>query len=56
MKTKKKIKKHWYFITTHACPVCGRENVYRERRYDNRPEKYEDRHSYDPMFYDYCDV
>lgn len=37
---------HWYFISTWACPICGRENTIRERRYDERPEKPEDRHEY----------
>jgi hypothetical protein len=37
-------KKHWYFITCDYCPVCSRTETYRERRYDTRPEKWEDRH------------
>lgn len=48
------MRKHWYFITIHSCPVCGNEDVYRERRYDERPEEWEDRHEYCWNMYDYC--
>jgi hypothetical protein len=44
---------HWYMITTYYCPVCGNESTYRERRYDPRPEAYEDRHKFIQSF-DWC--
>ena len=40
------MKGHWYYISVTACALCGREKVYRERRYDPRPERWEDRHEY----------
>lgn len=48
------MKEHWYFITLSECPVCGRSEETRERRYDKRPERWEDRHEY-ADHYDYCD-
>jgi len=50
----KKPRKHWYFIYTNYCPVCGRERVFRERRYDKRPKRWEARHRVEEV-YDYCD-
>ena len=35
---------YWCFITTFACPLCGRSRTYRERRFDKKPQRYEDRH------------
>lgn len=36
------------------CPVCGRSDTERERRYDPRPEAWEERHEYYTA-YDWCD-
>lgn len=40
------ILKHWYYIIHEQCPVCGREEVTRERKLTPRPEKHEDRNEY----------
>ena len=45
----------WYEIYVFACPVCGREKVYRERRPPPRPEQWERRHHYEES-YDWCDA
>ena len=45
--------KYWYFISVEYCPVCGRDDTWRERRYSPRPEKWEDRHSFKEV-YDWC--
>lgn len=42
---KRKIR-HWYFVTEEECVLCWRHNIYRERRYTPKPEKYEDRHRF----------
>lgn len=44
---------HWYFIYCHECPLCGKTDEYRERRYTPRPAEYEDRHEFEVM-YDNC--
>jgi len=49
---------HWYKITIHYCPVCGKSKEYRERRYGKRPKDI----GYQPNperfefveMYDYC--
>ena len=46
---------YWYLVTVIACPVCGREKVYRERQYTPRPESSFDRHEYHEH-YDWCDA
>ena len=52
---KKHMRKHWYYITIIACPVCGREKVYRERRYGRKPKK--DWKCYDYLEqWDYCNA
>lgn len=35
--SKRKTKKHWYFITIIYCPLCGHSIEYRERRYGAKP-------------------
>ena len=35
---------YWYRVFTFVCPICGREDRYRERVYDEKPEDYADRH------------
>ena len=46
--------RHWYFIDTHYCPPCGKEDVSRQRVYGPRPEAWEDRHAFSES-YDWCD-
>lgn len=41
--------RHWYFISIVSCVECTHKEVYREIRYDKRPEKWEDRHEYTQM-------
>lgn len=48
-------RKHWYFITEYYCPLCGRSNVYKERRYDERPADWNARHNIIDAW-DYCDA
>ena len=48
------MKKHWYYITEYYCPLCGKSNISRERRYGRRPKKYWNRHSLTEQ-YDWCD-
>lgn len=38
---------HWYFIYQSECVLCGAYEEYRERRFTERPEKWEDRHEYE---------
>ena len=40
------MRRHWYFITIYTCPVCGHEEVVRERQYTKRPKNWEDRHHF----------
>lgn len=40
------MKLHWYFITIYECPVCGRGEETRERRYDKKPSDPKDRYDY----------
>lgn len=40
----------WYFTAIHACPLCGREDVYRERRWDEKPANPSDRFEYDDRY------
>ena len=47
------MKKYWYFITIHECPVCGGGKTYRERRYTDKPTDPFQRYRYE-QFYDYC--
>lgn len=47
------LKPHWYYITVHYCPLCGREETFRERRFDPRPEDWKDRHEFLERW-DYC--
>jgi hypothetical protein len=46
--------KYWYFISVYSCPVCGKEEVFRERRYTPRPNAWEDRHYWNDRAYDWC--
>lgn len=46
-------KKYWYMTYVEYCPVCGKEDTWRERRYTPRPEKWEDRHDFKEV-YDWC--
>ena len=43
----------WYFTTTFECPLCGRQQVHRDRRHDERPEHFGDRYQFVPV-YDWC--
>lgn len=46
--------KYWYFVVTTECPMCGRWDAYRERRYTAKPNDPKERYSYEQV-YDYCD-
>jgi len=53
---KKTQKKHWYKIHIGECPVCGRDQSYRERVYGKKPKNYKKRYVYlpDTQTYDHC--
>jgi hypothetical protein len=55
-KKRKPHKEHWYKIYIGECPVCGRDQSYRERVYGSKPEKREERYFYlpDNFTYDHC--
>lgn len=50
---KKNDKPYWYRIYISECPVCGKGEETRERRYDERPKDPEDRYEYS-LVYDGC--
>ncbi len=43
---RKDLRKYWYYTTRYVCVLCGRENVYKDREYIPRPDKYWDRNEY----------
>lgn len=45
------MKKHWYLIESHECPVCGRGRQYRTRVY-KKPKA--SSHWTFVVDYDYC--
>lgn len=46
-------KKYWYKVRIYLCPLCGREDVYRERCYDEKPKDPSDRIQIKEVW-DYC--
>lgn len=42
----------WYEMHVYYCPVCGREEIIRERKYGYKPENVYIHH----VDYDWCDV
>lgn len=44
---------YWYKFTTLYCPVCGREEKYKERQYTEKPEDNLERHVFEDR-YDWC--
>lgn len=50
----KKNKKYWYLFNIVECPLCGKMDKYKERKYSKRPENKADRYFYEQV-YDYCD-
>ncbi len=41
---RKDLRKYWLFITEYECVLCGRYATYRERRYDEKPKDWWNRH------------
>jgi len=41
--------KYWYFFWWGECPVCGRDQSYRERRYTPKPENIDERYGWLPQ-------
>lgn len=39
-------KKYWYHVLVIECVLCGREQVYRERRYTEKPSERGKRYEY----------
>jgi hypothetical protein len=52
-----KHRKHWYRIYVGECPVCGRDQGYRERVYGRKPKSAKCRIVYlpDSQTYDHCE-
>lgn len=51
-----KIKKgYWYHTTIVACPVCGRCQNFKERRYTAKPAHPGERFEYEER-YDWCEL
>lgn len=44
---RKRVKKHWYFISRSECVLCGRSTEERERRFDKKPKDPFRRSSYE---------
>lgn len=49
----KRKNKYWFYITVYECPVCGMQEIYREKKITPRPEAYQHRHSFIQK-YNYC--
>jgi hypothetical protein len=47
--------RYWYFISIRYCPICGRDDTTRERRYDPRPDDPSARRDFKEVW-DYCDA
>jgi len=47
------VRRYWYFITEDYCPLCGRTQAWRERRYTKRPKLWKNRHRFTEA-YDGC--
>ena len=43
-------KTYWYKFIWKSCPVCGREQNYKERQYTEKPKEYETRHIYEELY------
>ena len=41
-----RMKPHWYFQTVYECVICGKTDIYRERRYGRKPVRHQQRYSY----------
>lgn len=48
-------KKYWYHTTIYECPVCGKSETIRERRFTPKPKVHTNRYKY-VTSYDWCDV
>lgn len=44
---------YWYFYYFRECPVCGRDDSYKERRYTEKPKEKKNRAKFD-QYYDFC--
>ena len=43
--------KYWMYTTVYECPLCGYEDVNRERRYTPKPEDWQKRIEFHPIAY-----
>ena len=48
-------KKYWIFKITYYCPLCGGEDVYRERMFTKKTKDHNKRSEWIDK-YDYCEV
>lgn len=49
-----KKKRYWYRIFVYYCPLCGKEDEYRERQYSRKPKNRDKRITIKEE-YDHCD-
>lgn len=42
---------YWMYTTVYECPLCGYEDVNRERRYTPKPEDWQKRIEFHPIAY-----
>ena len=47
-------KNYWYLSQVIECPVCGRVDEFKERRYTEKPKDKKDRYNY-KQEYCYCE-
>ena len=50
-----KKQKYWYKTTVYYCPLCGRDDTYKERQFNEKPEEWEKRFTFKEVW-DYCDI
>jgi hypothetical protein len=48
------LRPYWYLVHVGECPVCGRDQSHRERRYGKPPKKREHRYRPIPLNQCYC--
>lgn len=50
-----RMRRHWYHISIWYCPICGKDDTIRERRYGRKPKTWEKTHEFREVW-DYCDA
>lgn len=47
--------KYWYEFYYYFCPLCNKTEIYKERKYTNKPKNHGNRHHWEEM-YDWCEL